>query len=120
MSNEATPPPPAPAPGWYDDGSGAKRWWDGVQWSTQYVAPTASPVQRFSGVAITGFVLALVAAVCTYVVGAGVILGLFGIVFSCVGISATAQMRGRGLAVAGLIIAALALIAAVSHLAGGI
>ncbi|MGC0369540.1 DUF2510 domain-containing protein [Microbacterium sp. SLBN-111] len=25
--------------GWYDDGSGRMRWWDGQQWTDQYQAP---------------------------------------------------------------------------------
>lgn len=29
-------------PGWYDDGHGAQRWWDGVRW-TENVQPTAAP-----------------------------------------------------------------------------
>lgn len=30
--------------GWYDDGSGRQRYWDGAQW-TEHFAPIASPVQ---------------------------------------------------------------------------
>jgi hypothetical protein len=26
-----------PAPGWYDDGSGKQRWWDGTHWTGQYI-----------------------------------------------------------------------------------
>lgn len=31
--------------GWYDDGSGRQRWWDGTQWTDQFAAPatTAAP-----------------------------------------------------------------------------
>ncbi len=25
--------------GWYDDGSGRQRWWDGAQWTDQYAEP---------------------------------------------------------------------------------
>jgi hypothetical protein len=35
------------APGWYDDGSGRRRWWDGVRWTNafqpQFVAPVTPP-----------------------------------------------------------------------------
>lgn len=31
-------------PGWYDDGRGAQRWWDGVRWTEQVLpAPPSSP-----------------------------------------------------------------------------
>lgn len=26
-----------PAPGWYDDGSGKQRWWDGTHWTDQFI-----------------------------------------------------------------------------------
>jgi len=32
-----------PGPGWYDDGTGQTRWWDGAAW-TQHVAPLPEPV----------------------------------------------------------------------------
>jgi len=28
-----------PAPGWYDDGSGEQRWWDGFSWTSQVLGP---------------------------------------------------------------------------------
>jgi|GEM_PF-1343491 len=37
------PAPPSTTPaGWYPDGAGSQRWWDGQQWS-QHAAPMASP-----------------------------------------------------------------------------
>lgn len=39
LENQAT----SPAPGWYDDGSGRQRWWDGSQW-TNHFAPVAQPM----------------------------------------------------------------------------
>jgi hypothetical protein len=35
----------SPSPGWYDDGTGAQRWWDGARWTdhTQVAAPEGAP-----------------------------------------------------------------------------
>jgi hypothetical protein len=30
-------------PGWYDDGNGRARWWDGERWTEQTQAPQAAP-----------------------------------------------------------------------------
>lgn len=30
-------------PGWYDDGSGRRRWWDGVQWTDHFEPTPAAP-----------------------------------------------------------------------------
>ena len=30
-------------PGWYDDGLGTVRWWDGVQWTSHVAAPAGGP-----------------------------------------------------------------------------
>jgi hypothetical protein len=35
--------------GWYDDGSGTMRWWDGTKW-TQNVQPAAPPTGGLGGV----------------------------------------------------------------------
>jgi uncharacterized protein len=40
----ATPPPPASIPsGWYPDGQGGTRWWDGAQWGPPASAPGSVP-----------------------------------------------------------------------------
>ncbi|MFC4138817.1 MULTISPECIES: DUF2510 domain-containing protein [unclassified Microbacterium] len=33
--------------GWYDDGSGRQRWWDGAQWTEHYAPVEAAPVPVF-------------------------------------------------------------------------
>lgn len=36
-------------PGWYDDGTGAQRWWDGVRWTDDYADFTTSRVELRRG-----------------------------------------------------------------------
>ena len=40
-----------PEPGWYDDGSGAQRWWDGTKWTEQF-----QPAQSMTSGGISGMV----------------------------------------------------------------
>ena len=42
-TEEGQPSPSGPPPGWYPDGQGAQRWWDGRQW-TEHVAAALVPV----------------------------------------------------------------------------
>lgn len=49
--------PTAPA-GWYDDGTGTQRWWDGSHWTTHSALPPATPTTSVPG-RIPGFVLGL-------------------------------------------------------------
>lgn len=70
-------PPVSTPPGWYDDGSGAQRWWDGTRWAEQPPPPPAYPAGgqpgppapggRRTGL-VVGLVVALVALVAAIVV----------------------------------------------------
>lgn len=42
-----------PNAGWYDDGSGRQRWWDGSQWTDQY-QPSATPAPPTPGASVRG------------------------------------------------------------------
>lgn len=75
-----TTPNDAPA-GWYDDGSGRQRWWDGQQWgsfagdaSTSAPVATAAPTSPADADAKKLNVLALVAA----------IVAVIGFIFACI------------------------------------
>jgi Protein of unknown function (DUF2510) len=39
-------------PGWYDDGTGQRRWWDGTQWTDHFELPTAVAVPEATPVAL--------------------------------------------------------------------
>ncbi len=92
--------------GWYDDGSGRQRWWDGAQWTENYSSPSPAqypqqqvqlsgpPPRSTNGLAITSFVLSLV--------GVSVVAVILGHI-SLAQIKRTGQ-SGRGLGLAGTII----------------
>ena len=46
-TGETPPPTSAAPPGWYPDGTGRQRWWDGAQWGAY--APAAAPAVGTSG-----------------------------------------------------------------------
>jgi len=41
-------------PGWYDDGTGTQRWWDGARWTEHYADFSAPDVELKSGPQPTG------------------------------------------------------------------
>lgn len=93
------------APGWYDDGFGQHRWWDGFQW-TAHVAPQLVVRRPINGVAITGFVLGVISVVVSLIPFVGPSLGLLASVFSLFGLWSTERRAGAGkvLAIWGLVL----------------
>ncbi|MFD5213698.1 DUF2510 domain-containing protein [Microbacterium sp. NPDC058345] len=80
--------------GWYDDGSGRQRWWDGTRWTENFApvdqaqasasatAPEAAkpaPTLGFVGLglAVLGTILACIPSVATFVIGIVVLLAAF-------------------------------------------
>jgi hypothetical protein len=43
-----------PEPGWYDDGHGKHRWWDGTQWTDQYIDLHERDIELHTGRAADG------------------------------------------------------------------
>lgn len=102
--NEAQQVTPA---GWYDDGQGHQRWWDGFNWGP-IAPPVAQPVKSrtMSGISIAGFVIAVVALTTFGVPVLCTILLVLGALFSGAGLIDTryGSKRGRGFSAAGFII----------------
>jgi hypothetical protein len=66
---QPTPPPP----GWYDDGKGGERWWDGTAW-TEARQPVSQPTEpelpkQISGVAVLGYGLAIFTPIIGFILG---------------------------------------------------
>lgn len=63
----------APTAGWYDDGAGRKRWWDGTTWTDQYQEPDtggglSGMIKRAKEDAVAGAQVRPAAAGMSYVV----------------------------------------------------
>ncbi len=67
---------------------------------------TAAESEKFSKMAIAGFVCSVVGLLLLLIVGFPFLLGSLGIIFSAIGLKQTAggQKKGRGLAIAGLVL----------------
>lgn len=124
--SETTPQPPAPPAGWYNDSEGRMRWWDGRAWTDAYapvVTVQVRPSVPFSTISITGFVLSLVALLFGYTGYFGAATGVIALLISIGGYADSKRRRGRGFAVAGIIIGASAItigvLAVIRYLASG-
>lgn len=114
---DATPQPPGSASiasptlpaGWYPDQTGMQRWWDGQAWG-QY-APMAQIVQAVprNGIAVLSFVLGLVGFLIGWVWVISWALAAGAVVTGIVALRSidTTRARGKGLAVAGIILGGL-------------
>lgn len=109
MTNEAM----APA-GWYNDGAGALRWWDGTQWTDHFAAPATPGTTGTAAAAqvsgqLSGFIFGIIALVLTFVPIVSSVLGLIGWGLSWKALKALpAGAPGRGLPTAGLVLSIIA------------
>ena len=120
MSNAGTPPPP----GWYRDPHDPhlQRWWNGLAWSEQASpirpgpAPRESPwgaapqqtARRNNSFAVWGFVISIVAILLWALSGiASIVVAASAVPLGVVGLmNAKTLEKGRGLAIAAIIIGA--------------
>lgn len=94
--------------GWYNDGTGRQRWWDGSQW-TDSLAPVTVVQQASVPGRVPGFVLGLIAILFTTLPIVCLPLGIIGWVQSAKALKRLPSMtHGRGLAVAGLVLSIVA------------
>jgi Protein of unknown function (DUF2510). len=103
----------APA-GWYNDGLGHQRWWDGAQWGPYYAPPATSPT---SVVSVVGFILALFVLLGSGIGYSALLGGGIALLLSAMGIPDTRAgiKSGRGLAIAGVVIACAGCAAAIGY-----
>lgn len=107
-------------PGWYDDGTGRQRWWDGQQWGPFADAVPARGTgvglaPRPRGLAIAALVVGIVAFLAGWVPVLGLILGA---VAALLGIIALAKKQPKGLGVTGLVLGAIAVIVSLAMTIG--
>lgn len=115
--------------GWYDDGSGRQRWWDGEQWgqfadaappaptavATAPSAATETPVKKASGLAIAALIVGIIAFLIGLLPVVGAIVGAAGVTL---GIIALVKKQSKGLAITALVLSGVAVLASIGVTAG--
>ncbi|WP_374204670.1 DUF2510 domain-containing protein [Rathayibacter sp. VKM Ac-2929] len=78
-----------PAPGWYPDGTGTVRWWDGTTWTT--TTSTTPPARPANALSAWGLGLGITAMLFNILL----LPGVLAVIFGSVGVSRSAS-RGTG------------------------
>lgn len=101
--------PQRPAAGWYDDGTGRQRWWDGAGWTEHYAPAAAAVLEPVPG-RVPGFICGLIAILFTALPIASIPLGIVGWINSAKALKLLPPGTARrGLAVAGMVLSITAL-----------
>ena len=109
-----TTPTQIPA-GWYDDGSGKQRWWDGQNWGDFASAPTSlsSPANNI-GASKTLAILALVGGGVAFLLGLVPVIGaLIGLAAIVIGVLALRSRQSKPMSIAGIALGAAATLASI-------
>jgi len=101
----------APA-GWYDDGSGRQRWWDGSEWQQFAEAPT-EPTASAGAKVLGGLALAsMIVGIGAFLFGLAPVFGaLLGATAIVLAIFAIRKSQSRGLAFTGIALGSVAILA---------
>lgn len=122
-----TPETPATPAGWYDDGSGTRRWWDGTAWTDRFeepvlapestadvALPAPAPVVGKSRLGIWALVLGIIAMVFAVIPGLSFIAGMPALAALTVGIIALVRRTPRrGKPITGVVLGGSALIVSI-------
>lgn len=94
-------------PGWYDDGAGRQRWWDGQRWTDSSAPAHTTPMAGPPGAAPTSMMSAPPAARRTPTIGIiGLVLSVLGTMLACVPTGAT-YVVGMIVLVLGLVLSVI-------------
>lgn len=111
--------------GWYNDGSGRQRWWDGTAWG-QFAEPALSethlpatvmetPRSKPKGLAIAALIVGILAFLTGLLPVVGAVLGIVAVIL---GIVAVVKRQSKGMAITAIVLGAIATVVSIVMAAG--
>lgn len=116
--------------GWYDDGQGRQRWWDGVQWTDRYAERTSPPPyapvgsdqsqstpKNFWG--LLSLIFGIVGIALAWLTFGGVV-GIAGLIFGVVGLAAvkSGAATNKGMNIWGVVLSGVSILLSFVFLIG--